>query len=89
MMLALSLTMMLSACASSTSRGRADAGVALPPLPAHLDQPCPDAAIAAGANAKAVLARTRVALGACRRQQMATARFYNGVRHRFGGKTGG
>lgn len=77
---------MCAACApSTTSKGKVDAGVHLPVLPAHLVMPCERPGLGPGTDARAALAHTRVALAACRRQHQATAGFYEGVRRRFGG----
>lgn len=75
--------MMLAGCAGSSSLGRIKAGLTLPELDSGLRKPCTDPGVKAGQDARAVIARHRVALGACSRKHRDTVRFYDKTKKEF------
>jgi hypothetical protein len=76
--------MMLAACGTSDSaKGKIDAGINLPNLPAHLKRACEDPPVKAGDDARRALGRTRVSLAECRRRHGGTVEFYDDTKRQF------
>ncbi len=85
-MLAFSAMMMLAACSSYVSKGKVDAGIELPLLPAELARRCGGTSIKKGDDARDVIARLQLALATCTRRHRNTVQFYNDTRAGFGKK---